>query len=312
MAEATYSNEAFKVGICQSHTSAEKAVSLANAKAAVDEAVGKGAQLVILGEMFACPYATKFFREYGEKLPASAKDATDEAPTVKMLSTLASTHKIWLVGGTLPELEDDKVYNTCLVFSPEGEIVAKHRKVHLFNIDVPAYGDKPAIKFQESDVLSPGCEMTTVDLPWCKAGIGICYDMRFPELALSQRNRGCKMLIYPGAFNPNTGPAHWSLLARARAVDTQCFMAAVSPARSKDPNDYQAWGHSMVVSPWADVMVEAEFEAGVWITEVDPAMADRIRLQVPTTNQKRDDLYVPYGDDGRSLKRKTDGYPSDK
>lgn len=209
------------------------------------------------------------------------------------------------MGGSIPELvDDDKVYNTCLVVSPEGKIVAKHRKVHLFDIDVPASDTRPAIKFKESDVLSGGDDLTIVDLPWCRMGLGICYDVRFPEHALALRKRGAKLLVYPGAFNMNTGPAHWSLLGRARAVDTQSFMAMVSPARSEDPKDYQAWAHSMLISPWADVIVEAEHEPGVFVAELDPAEVDRIRLQVPTSMQKRGDLYLPYADDERgSAKR---------
>jgi len=304
MSEATFSNEKFKIGLCQTAVSADKAVSLKNARAAVEQAVSEGAQLVVLGEMFSCPYATKFFHEYGERLPGAGQAATDASPTVKTLTDLAIKNKIWLIGGSLPELEGDKVYNTCLVVSPDGAIVAKHRKVHLFDIDVPAMGDKPAIKFKESDVLSAGDTLTTVDLPWCRVGLGICYDARFPEHALSLRQRGAKVLIYPGAFNMNTGPSHWNLLARGRAVDTQCFMAMVSPARSEDPKDYQAYGHSLLVSPWGDVLGEAEHAPGVQVHEVDPAISDRIRLQVPTTMQKRKDLYVPYADDERGcLKR---------
>jgi omega-amidase len=297
MSSDTFSNEKFKIGLCQTAVSADKAVSLANARASVEEAVTQGAQLVVLGEMFSCPYATKFFREYGERLPSSGKAADDSCPTVKLLAELATKHGIWLIGGSLPELEGDKVYNTCLVVSPAGEIVAKHRKVHLFDIDVPAKDDKPAIKFKESDVLSGGDDLTIVDLPWCRVGLGICYDVRFPEHALCLRQRGAKLLVYPGAFNMNTGPVHWSLLGQARAVDAQCFMAMVSPARSEDPKDYQAWGHSLLVSPWAKVLVEAEHAPGVFVHEVDPAEADRIRAQVPTTMQKRSDLYLPYADE---------------
>mmetsp|Transcript_42137 Transcript_42137/g.58615 ORF Transcript_42137/g.58615 Transcript_42137/m.58615 type:complete len:166 (+) Transcript_42137:1-498(+) len=150
------------------------------------------------------------------------------------------------------------------------------------------------MKFKESDVLSAGETMTLVDLPWCRAGVGICYDARFPELALAMRAQGAKVLIYPGAFNMTTGPAHYQLLARGRAVDTQSYVAFASPARSSDKNDYQAWGHSQLVSPWAEVVVEAEHEPGVWVVEIDPSEADRIREQVPTSYQKRGDLYAPY------------------
>lgn len=295
-ATATYgSGEKFKVGLCQTSVSHDKKVSLANAKLAVEEAASKGAQLVILGEMFSCPYATKFFEQYGEKLPPLGSKVTDDSsPTAKLLSELAESHKVWLVGGSLPELEDGKIYNTCLIINPEGAIIAKHRKVHLFDIDVAETPTRPAMRFKESDTLSAGETLTLVDLPWCRMGVGICYDVRFPEMALSLRGQGAKLLVYPGAFNMTTGPAHWSLLGRGRAVDTQSYVALVSPARSADKNDYQAWGHSTLFSPWADVVAEMEHEASVIVAEVDPSEADRIRQQVPTSFQKRGDLYVPY------------------
>lgn len=286
------SNAKFKIGFCQTDVSKDKAVSLENAKAAVVKAVGMGAELVILGEMFSCPYATKFFREYGEIFsePLSA----EACPSAKMLSDLARDNGVWLVGGSIPELDGDKVYNTCLVFDSKGAIVGRHRKAHLFDIDVPATDTRPAIKFKESDVLSGGEQVTLVDLPWCRMGVGICYDIRFPEYALSMRGLGAKLLVYPGAFNMTTGPAHWSVLSRGRAVDTQAYVAVVSPARSENKDDYQAYGHSLLVNPWAEVVVEAEHEPGVWVAEVDPAEADRIRMQVPTSFQKLSDLYVPY------------------
>jgi len=292
--QAVGSNAKFKIGLCQTGVSHDKKESLANAKAAIEEAAKKGAELVVLGEMFSCPYATKYFHEYGERLPLPGQMADDSSPSVKLLCELARELKIWIVGGSLPELHEDKIYNTCLVLNPSGGIVAKHRKVHLFDIDVAATASRPAMKFKESDVLSAGETMTLVDLPWCRAGVGICYDARFPELALAMRAQGAKVLIYPGAFNMTTGPAHYQLLARGRAVDTQSYVAFASPARSSDKNDYQAWGHSQLVSPWAEVVVEAEHEPGVWVVEIDPSEADRIREQVPTSYQKRGDLYAPY------------------
>jgi len=292
----SYSNAKFKIGLCQTAVDADKSRSLENVRAAVKSAVEQGAQLVVCGEMLSCPYATKYFREYGEPLPPSGEAPGDRAPTARLLTELAREHKVWLVGGSLPELAGDAVYNTCLVVNPEGAIVARHRKVHLFDIDVAATDTRPAIKFKESDVLSAGDSVTLVDLPWCRAGIGICYDVRFPEYALAMRKRGAKLLIYPGAFNMTTGPAHWSVLTRGRANDSQCYVAMLSPSRSPNPEDYQAWGHSTLVSPWADVVLEAEHQPGVWIADVDPAEVDRVRQQVPTSFQKRGDLYVPYAD----------------
>lgn len=285
----------FRLGLCQTNVEVEKAESLDNVRRAVMSAVDQGAELVVLGEMFSCPYATKYFRQYGEEVPAVGDQVSaTTGDAARCLAELAVKHGVWLVGGSLPELEDGHVYNTCLVFDPHGRVVARHRKAHLFDIDVPALGSRPAMKFRESEVLSAGNQLTLVDLPWCRAGVGICYDVRFPEMALALRKQGADLLIYPGAFNMTTGPAHWSILACGRAVDTQSFVVLASPARSPNVKDYQAWGHSMLVTPWGEVVVEADHTVGVWVADIDPEQCSRIREQVPTSNQKRDALYVPY------------------
>ena len=125
---------------------------------------------------------------------------------------------IWLVGGSLPELEGDRVYNTSYVFDPEGRQVAKHRKMHLFDIDV-AGGQS----FRESATLSPGEQVTVFDTPWGRMGLCICFDLRFEELCRLMVLEGARVLLAPAAFNMTTGPAHWELLLRQRAVDNQCF-----------------------------------------------------------------------------------------
>ena len=135
-----------------------------------------------------------------------------------MLLEVAKACNVLLVGGSIPEkAEGGKTYNTCVVVGSDGSILAKHRKVHLFDIDVPG-----RITFKESDTLTGGDSITVVATPFgFSVGAGICYDIRFPELAMIMRAKGCTLLLYPGAFNLTTGPAHWELLQRARAVDNQ-------------------------------------------------------------------------------------------
>ncbi|PIK32904.1 putative omega-amidase NIT2 isoform X4, partial [Apostichopus japonicus] len=146
----------------------------------------------------------------------------------------------------VPFLRKRMVNTTTLpqFFDPEGKMIAKHRKMHLFDIDIPG-----KIKFKESEVLHPGSKFTTFETPFCKVGIGICYDMRFAELAQIYKNLGCKLIVYPGAFNMTTGEAHWEAIQRGRAIDNQLYVATVSPARDVDAT-YIAWGHSTIVSPW--------------------------------------------------------------
>jgi omega-amidase len=140
-----------------------------------------------------------------------------EAPTFLMLQEMAKKNNIYLIGGSIPEkTSDGKYYNTSLVFDRKGELIAKHRKVHLFDIDI-----KDKITYKESEFLVAGNQVTTFDTEFCKFGLGICYDMRFPELALLMAKQGAKVLVYAGCFNQTTGPLHWELLLRSRALDNQ-------------------------------------------------------------------------------------------
>ena len=129
-------------------------------------------------------------------------------------------------------------------------MIEKFRKIHLFDIDIPG-----KITFKESDVLTGGNKRSSFNIGDVKIGVGICYDIRFAELALKYRREGCDILVYPGAFNMTTGPAHWSKLQVSRALDNQVYVMTASPARDLEA-DYHAWGHSMVVNPWG--VVEAE------------------------------------------------------
>jgi len=145
-----------------------------------------------------------------------------------MLSAAAKETGLWLIGGSFPERDakDGKVYNTCTVYNPKGELVVIHRKVHLFDIDIPG-----KITFQESAKITGGSTMNFFDTEFARIGLGICYDVRFPELAMIAARKGCQVLIYPAAFNMTTGPLHWELLQRARAVDNQVYMGMCSSAR---------------------------------------------------------------------------------
>jgi len=191
------------------------------------------------------------------------------------------------IAGSIPERDasDGRVYNTCVVMGPDGEVVAKHRKMHLFDIDIPG-----RITFKESDTLSAGDAVTTFDTPWGKCGVGICYDIRFPYLSLLMRQAGCKMLFYPGAFNMTTGPAHWELLQRARALDTQCYVATVSIARNPE-STYQAWGHSTVVNPWGEVVATTDEHPTTVYATLPLERLEAIRAQIPVGTQLRSDLY---------------------
>lgn len=285
-----------KLALIQLSAGADKPANLAAARSKVLAAARAGAKLVVLPECFNSPYGTKHFPKYAEELhpleiggsPGKGGPSEAVSPSYSVLSEVAKEGKVTLVGGSIPEYvkAEGKWYNTSLTFGEGGELLARHRKVHLFDIDIPG-----KISFHESEVLSPGNKVTVVDVSgYGKLGIAICYDIRFPELALIAARKGAFALIYPGAFNLTTGERHWELLARARAVDNQCYVALCSPARDMQA-DYHAWGHSMVVDPDAGIVGELDEKEGTLFVDLLPERLEEVRRNIPTYGQRRFDVY---------------------
>ncbi|MCJ1404853.1 hypothetical protein MMC11_008079 [Xylographa trunciseda] len=276
-----------KLALVQLAAGADKATNLSRTRSKVLEASRAGAKLIVLPECFNSPYGCQYFPSYAETLLPSPPSQA-ESPTFHALSALASETNAYILGGSIPEFvpESQKYYNTSLLFSPDGKLVATHRKVHLFDIDIPG-----KITFRESDVLSPGNKVTIVDIPpYGKIAMAICYDIRFPELATIAARKGCFLLLYPGAFNLTTGALHWTLQARARAMDNQVYVALCSPARDMQAS-YNAWGHSMVVDPNAAVMVEAGEEEEIVYAELEEGKIEETRKGIPLYTQRRFDVY---------------------
>ncbi|RKP24226.1 carbon-nitrogen hydrolase [Syncephalis pseudoplumigaleata] len=268
----------FRLALVQLAVGPHKAANLARARERVQEAARHGAQVVCLPECFNCPYGTQHFGEYAETIPGE---------TSGVLSELAKETGVYLIGGSIPERDSaGRLFNTSIVHGPDGGQLAVHRKVHLFDIDVPG-----KIRFQESEVLSAGNSVTMFDTEYGRIGLGICYDIRFPELAMIAARKGCMAMLYPGAFNMITGPLHWELLQRARAVDNQIYVGACSPARDASA-DYIAWGHSTVVDPSGGVIATTEHEEAIVYADLDPEMMQITRASIPVTQQRRFDVYA--------------------
>ncbi|KAG6833207.1 hypothetical protein H0H87_010270 [Tephrocybe sp. NHM501043] len=241
---------------------ADKAINLQHAREMILKAAAgraKKPELIVLPECFNSPYGHGHFPVYAEEIgftPGKPYDVSKSTSnSVQMLSAVAKEAGTWLIGGSIPERDpaNNNIYNTCTVYNPNGDLVATHRKVHLFDIDIPG-----KIKFKarsESETLTGGTTTNYFDTEFARIGLGICYDIRFPELGIISARQGCHVLVYPGAFNLTTGPLHWELLQRARAVDNQVFVSMCSPARDMNAG-YHAWGHSMVVDPMAKVLAE--------------------------------------------------------
>lgn len=166
-----------------------------------------------------------------------------------------------------------------------GTLVTIYRKVHLFDIDIPG-----KITFKESETLSGGSSINFFDTDFARIGLGICYDVRFPELSMIAARRGCHVLIYPGAFNMTTGPIHWSLLQRARAVDNQIFFSMCSPARDMSAG-YHAWGHSMVVDPFGKILAEADERECIINVTIESKTREEVMAGIPVSTQRRFDVY---------------------
>uniref|UniRef100_A0A1D2ADS7 CN hydrolase domain-containing protein n=1 Tax=Auxenochlorella protothecoides TaxID=3075 RepID=A0A1D2ADS7_AUXPR len=279
IAPPTPSKSKFKLALCQLAVGADKERNIQHARQVIDRAAGEGARLVILPEIWNSPYSNDSFPVYAEEVGGG------ESPSTAMLSDAAAANSIVLVGGSIPERSEGKLFNTSFVYGPKGELLGRHRKVHLFDIDIPG-----KIRFKESEVLTPGSDLTVIDTELGRIGVAICYDIRFPELAALYAARGCQLLVYPGAFNMTTGPAHWELLLRARAVDAQLYVAGVAPARDLSAG-YHSWGHSALVDPFGRVVAAAEESEAIIHAEVDLDQIAEQRKGVPYNDQKRSDLY---------------------
>jgi len=196
--------------------------------------------------------------------------------------------KIYLVAGSVPEIdENNKMYNTSLVFNKDGELIAKHRKVHLFDINIPGKAS-----YKESDTFNAGDSVTVFDTEYCKMGVAICYDIRFPELALLMNKKGAKVLFYPANFTTTTGPLHWDLLLKARALDNQTYVVGCSTATYvEDKSIYQSWGHSTVIDPMAKTLASCGQEEAIIYADIDLKYLEEVRQQIPCQIQKRSDLY---------------------
>lgn len=266
-----------KVSVVQMPVSSDKLANIRLASTYIQDAARAGADLVVLPEMFCCPYQTANFPVYAEK---------EGGEHWSLMAGAARENKVYLVAGSMPELDEaGRVFNTAYVFDRQGVQIGKHRKMHLFDIDITG-----GQKFKESETLSPGSQVTVFDTEFCRIGLMICYDVRFPELSRLVVDRGAKIIIVPAAFNMTTGPAHWEILFRTRALDNQVFMVGAAPARQTDAS-YVSYGNSIIVSPWGDVMMRLDENEGMASAELDLEKVEKVRRELPLLAHRRLDIY---------------------
>lgn len=269
--------EKIKIAAIQMSTVADKMENVRTVKAYLEKIKDENPDFVILPEMFCCPYQTENFPIYAEK---------EGGPVWQQLSGYAKQYGVYLIGGSMPEKDaEGNVYNTSYIFDREGKQIGKHRKVHLFDIDV-----KGGQTFKESDTLTAGDSDTVFDTEFGKIGVMLCFDIRFPELSRMMVNDGAKVIFVPAAFNMTTGPAHWELSFRTRALDNQIYMVGCAPARDVSAG-YISWGHSIVTDPWGRVTGMLDENEGILLAELDMDYEEQVREELPLLKSRRKDIY---------------------
>lgn len=269
--------EKIKIAAIQMSTVADKMENVRTVKTYLKKIKDENPDFVILPEMFCCPYQTENFPIYAEK---------EGGPVWQQLSGYAKQYGIYLIGGSMPEKDaEGNVYNTSYIFDREGKQIGKHRKVHLFDIDV-----KGGQTFKESDMLTAGDSDTVFDTEFGKIGVMLCFDIRFPELSRMMVNDGAKVIFVPAAFNMTTGPAHWELSFRTRALDNQIYMVGCAPARDVSAG-YISWGHSIVTDPWGRVTGMLDENEGILLAELDMDYEEQVREELPLLKSRRKDMY---------------------
>ncbi len=261
----------------QMRTTGDAAEALDRVEAGCRRARELGADLLALPEMFCCPYETAGFPVYAQP---------EGGEMHRSCAALAQKYGIYLSAGSMPERGGDgRVYNTAYVFDREGKQLAKHRKMHLFDIDV-AGGQS----FRESETLSAGGAVTVFDTEFGKMGLCVCYDFRFPELCRLMALKGARLILVPAAFNLTTGPKHWELMFRAQAMFNQVYAVGTAPARDPEAS-YQSWGHSVAADPWGAVLAQLDEREGEQTVDIDFAETEKVRAQIPLLRHRRTDVY---------------------
>jgi predicted amidohydrolase len=264
-----------RVAVVQMTSTADLAANLESARGLVGEAAGLGAELVALPENFA------YLRREGLPVPCAQ---SLEGEIVGCVRDLAKRHGVRILGGSFPERsQGERVFNTSVLISPEGEIEAVYRKIHLFDVDLR---DSGGGLYTESTYVQAGSEIVLADTPIGGIGLSVCYDLRFPELYRALAARGARWIAVPAAFAPQTGKDHWEVLLRARAIENQAFVLAAAQC-GRHHEDRASYGRSMIVDPWGLVLAQAGDRPCVISADCDLEELERVRRSLPALRHRR-------------------------
>lgn len=265
----------FRAACVQLRSSDDVAENIRETVRLVREAAARGAAFVATPEN-----TTLMAPDGGAKLAQSHDEAHD--PALPVFSELAKELKIWLLAGSLAiKVSETKTANRSFLFGPDGRIAARYSKIHLFDVQL-ASGEV----YRESHTVAGGGEAVTADTPWGKIGLSICYDVRFAHLYRRLAQQGAFLFTVPSAFTVPTGSAHWHVLLRARAIENGAFV--IAPAQGGEhANGRKTYGHSLIISPWGEVLAEAGTDPGVILADIDPELSALARAKVPSLQHDR-------------------------
>ena len=263
------------IACVQTNSKPDPADNISEVGAMIREAKSRGADLITTPEVVGMLSANR-----DDALARAQSEETHDV--LAAFRDLAAELDTWLLIGSISiKLSDDKLSNRSYLVGPDGEIVARYSKIHMFDVQV---GD--GTSYRESRTYQPGAEAVLAETPWGTMGLTICYDIRFPYLFRDLAQAGARLIFSPAAFTKVTGEAHWHVLQRARAIENGCFI--VSPAQTgTHAGGRQTYGHSVIVAPWGEVLSDGGTEPGVYLSEIDLAAVDVARGKVPSLTHDR-------------------------
>jgi nitrilase len=275
-----------RAAIIQFEPGQRRAANLDAAAGLIGQAMAaENPALISLPEMWTClggDRATKLAQ--AEDLPAPGENAAPGS-AYAFLQHTAAHYGVVVHGGSLGERDGERLFNTSLVFAPDGTEIARYRKIHLFDVTTPN-----GQGYQESALFGAGDQVVTTEAGGMCLGLTICYDLRFPELFLALRRQGAQVIFVPAAFTAETGRDHWEVLLRARAIETQSWIvAAATTGQLRDARDQprSTWGHSMIVDPWGTVQASLESAPGYAVADIGAAQLARVRDAMPVLQHRR-------------------------
>ncbi|MFQ5658884.1 MAG: carbon-nitrogen hydrolase family protein [Gammaproteobacteria bacterium] len=267
-----------RVAAIQMVSTVDVDANLDSARTLIAQAAGQGAKLAVLPEYF--PVLSD-----DETVKLRYREPYGNGPLQEFLADNARQQGIWLMGGSIPleSEQEEHIYNSCLLFNPEGECVARYDKMHLFDVCVNSESDE---SYNESNTIMAGNNIIIAATPFANIGMSICYDLRFPELYRNMIDQDVSIITIPAAFTETTGRRHWKTMLRTRAIENLCFVIAPNQGGQHTEKRF-TWGHSMIIDPWGEVLGSLEKGPGIVCADLDLGRQQELRASFPVLQHKK-------------------------